>query len=257
MKNFVIVFVLVILVGLASCLIMGNRVKGNGDLTTIEKTLPPFNKIDVRGKTEVHFHLSPDYRVEVTTDSNIQEYILTDVENQVLIIQPEKYINLSPTKELLDIYCPEISAVSLSGSSFFKADDDITTSNFKIDISGSGTINANISSESIAMDVSGSGKIISNVSCDNIAMDISGSGDVELSGASKMFKIDINGSGEMKGKNFTTDDCVVDINGSGSMTAAVNNNLEGKISGSGKIMYRGNPKITFYNSGSGKIENIE
>jgi hypothetical protein len=211
---------------------------GNGNIITDERNLLPFKEITVSGGTEVRFHTSTEYRAVVTVDSNLNEYFETIVRNEVLIIKHKPLRSYSFTKEIVDVYCPSIAGITISGSGRFEAIDKITTPVFKTDISGSGTIY---------------GTIVSN----SFSARISGSGEINITGSSQGAEIEISGSGNFNGTEFRINDCSIDISGNGKVNVFVEDNLNGKISGSGRIKYRGNPKIDFRNSGSGRIEGIE
>jgi hypothetical protein len=216
-----------------SCITIGNR-----DIITDERDLPPFKEITVSGGTEVRFHASTEYRAVVTVDSNLNDYLETTVRNEVLTITHKPLRSYSFTKEIVDVYCPSIVGISISGSGHFETIDKITTPVFKTNISGSGTI-------------------YGTIECNSISVRISGSGETNITGSSQEAEIDISGSGDFNGTEFRINDCSIDISGSGKANVFVENTLYGKTSGSGRIKYRGNPKLDFRNSGSGRIERIE
>ncbi|MDR0669878.1 MAG: DUF2807 domain-containing protein, partial [Treponema sp.] len=132
---------------------------GNGNIITDERNLLPFKEIAVSGGTEVRFHAGTEYRAVVTIDSNLNEYFETIVHNEVLIITYKPLRSHSYTKEIVDVYCPGIAGISISGSGRFEAIDKITTPVFKANISGSGTIYGTIECNSISARISGSGEI--------------------------------------------------------------------------------------------------
>ena len=211
---------------------------GNGNIIMDERNLLPFKEIAVSGGTEVRFHASTEYRAVVTIDSNLNEYFETIVRNEVLIITYKPLRSYSFTKEIVDVYCPSIAGISISGSGQFAAIDKITTPVFKTNISGSGTL-------------------YGTIECNSISTHISGSGEINITGSSQEAEITISGSGDFNGTEFRINDCAIDISGSGKANVFVENNLDGKISGSGHIRFRGNPKFDFRSSGSGRIERIE
>jgi hypothetical protein len=221
-----------------SAVFMSCITNGNGNIITDERNLLPFKEIMVSGGTEVRFHTSMEYRVVVTVDSNLNEYFETIVRNEVLIIKHKPLKLYSFTKEIVDVYCPSITGVSISGSGRFEAIDKITTLTFQTNISGSGTIYGAIESNSFSARISGSGEI-------------------NITGSSQGAEIAVSGSGDFNGTEFRINDCSIDISGSGKVNVFVEDNLSGKNSGSGRIKYRGNPKIDFRSSGSGRIERIE
>ena len=206
-----------------SCAIFINV--GNGDLVSIEKNVSPFEKVNVSSSAEVRFYASPEYKIIITTDSNLIDMVETNVRNNTLNIGT-RYGNYSFSKFFVDIYCPAITGVSMSGSGKFTTDETITVSAFESEMSGSGKIEGTIDCETF------SGKISGNSDDSNIS---------------------ISGSGNFNGFDFIMKDAVVSITGSGKADVHVTDHLKAIISGSGSINYRGDPGLDSHVTGSGKI----
>jgi hypothetical protein len=220
-----------------SCTIEIVRVKGNGHLISSERTVSPFEKINSGGSAEIRFHESQEYRAVVTVDSNLDEYVEIKTRNNTLIIGTESGRSYSFTKLVVDVYCPTLTGISISGSGSFKGEDIITASRFDTNVSGSG-------------------KIYGTVECDTFHADISGSGKINVTGTSTDSKIDISGSGDFIGTEFNVNNATVHISGSGKATVCVSDKLNANISGSGEIRYYGNPNVDSKISGSGRIKKM-
>ena len=211
-------------------------IRGNGNLAALEKTVSGFEKINISGSAEVHFHTSPEFRIVVTVDENLAEYVEIVTKDNVLNVGT-KNGSYSFTKFLVDVYSPVLTGVSVSGSGSFSSVDKITVPTF-------------------AMSVTGSGNIEGTVECENFSARVTGSGDIIVTGNSKNADIVVTGSGEFKGNDFIIGDATVHINGSGNIVMYVTDNLKANISGSGEINYRGEPKIDIKNNGSGRIRKM-
>jgi len=209
---------------------------GNGNLVTSERTVSTFEKISSGGSNEISFHVSPEYRVVVTADSNLVEFVTTDVRNNVLNIGFKRG-SYSSTRIQIDVYCPALTSVSISGSGSFTGNDTIITSTFD-------------------SNVSGSGEIIGTIECNNFSANISGSGKIIITGSGKNSDINISGSGIFSGSNFTINNAAVHVRGSGKAIIFVSEYLNVVISGSGEVDYRGDPKIESKTSGSGQINKL-
>jgi len=234
----IIVISLALIVGIFGGCFLDNSytVRGNGNITTSEKSVSSFEKINISGSAEVHFYASQEYRTFVTVDSNLLEYLEIDTKGNTLNIGT-KSGNLKFTKYLVEVYCPAVNSVSISGSGRFAGMDDINVSAFTLNISGSGRIEGTIKSETFAAKISGSGSIM-----------LIGNGDDS--------DIDISGSGSFNGNEFSINKAAVRISGSGKANVNVSEYLNAKISGSGNINYRGNPKIDSKISGSGRLKKM-
>jgi len=206
---------------------------GNGDLVSSEMNVSSFEKIRSDGSSDVRFHANQEYRVVVTTDSNLMDIITINADDNTLRIGTKSGY-YSFTKFIVDIYCPVLTGVSISGSGKFSADEKIIVPLFESNISGSGNMNVIIE-------------------CENYSTDISGSGDIAIAGTSNNSNIKISGSGNFNGIEFKTNNVTARISGSGDLRIWAVENIDANVSGSGSIRYRGTPKIKFSGSGSGKI----
>jgi hypothetical protein len=231
------------------------RIKGNGDMVTSERAVSAFEKIQIRGSAVVNYHASLEYRVVVTVDSNLEEYTMVYTEGNELKIgtKNEKGKSYSFTNYIVDVYCPKPSAVSVSGSVLFNVIDKINTSTFALAVSGSGKVNGTFECENFSAFITGSGDIESHIECNKFEAAISGASKITVTGSAK--DMDVSGSGSMifTGNEFQTNNANVIISGSGRIRIWVLEYLKATVSGSGSITYRGNPKIDYTGSGSGRL----
>ena len=234
-----------------SCVVF--PVIGNGQLITIEMTVSSFEKINAGGSAEVRFHASRDQRVVVTVDSNLSDYVDIFTQNKELNIRLKNRGSYSFTRFLVDVYCPVLTGVSMSGSGSFTGADKIVTSSFESYVSGSGKIEGTIECDTFSTRLSGSGKINNDIVCNSLSADISGSGEITITGTGKDSSVKISGSGDFKGIEFKTNNVSAQISGSGNMNIWVLDYLRANISGSGSVRYRGNPRIDYSGSGSGRL----
>ena len=228
------------------------EIKGDGNIITSEKTASSFSIIHTSVSVDVNFHASQEYRAHITVDSNLLEYVKVNVEGNTLYIGT-KNGSYSFTKFVVDVYCPFVSEVSMSGSGNFKGMDKIVVPKFESKISGSGDITGMFECEEFSARISGSGKIKGDVECKDFSADIRGSGDVKMKGSATNLNVSVSGSGDFKGSELKTNNAVINLSGSGNINLWVEDNLKARISGSGEIKYRGKPKIDFSASGSGRL----
>jgi len=228
--------------------------RGNGNMVTSERAVSPFEKIKISGSAVVNYHASQEYRVVVTVDSNLEEYTKVYTEGDTLKIGTKGGKSYSFTNYIVDVYCPKLSAVSVSGSVRFNGMDKINTSTFALAISGSGKINGTFECENFTTRISGSADIESHIECNRFEADISGSGKIAVFGYAKEMSVSVSGSVTFNGNEFQANSATINTSGSGTMRIWVLDYLKAKVSGSGRITYRGNPKIDYSVSGSGRLE---
>ena len=224
----------VLLIALAISFANAAGARGNGNTVTIEKKLPPFERIHIGGTAAVNYHLSNEYRVLVTVDSNLEEHLDIVTNDSRLSVRPKQGQRIFPTEFTVDVYSPSLSGVSLSGDVQFMGKDKISARDLSLRISGSGEIDADIICENFSANISGSGRISLSGSCNDLALTISGSGNFE-------------------GYDFQSNNADVRVSGSSRIDIWALENLKIRMSGSGWLRYRGNPYIDSSSSGSGYI----
>jgi len=230
------------------------HIRGNGDMVTSERSVSAFEKMQIIGSVVINYHASQEYRAVVTVDSNLEEYTRVYTEGDTLKIGTKNGKSYSFTKYIVDVYCPKLNAVSVSGSVRFNGMDKISTSTFALGVSGSAKINGAFECENFTARISGSVEIESHIECNKFEVDISGSGEIAVSGAAKETSVSVSGSATFTGNEFQTNNAIIDISGSGSIHIWVLDYLKARVSGSGRVTYRGNPKIDYSGSGSGRLE---
>nr|WP_321228118.1 head GIN domain-containing protein [uncultured Psychroserpens sp.] len=218
----------------------GKKIKGNGNITTVTRTTSDYDAVHCAGSFDYILVSGTEGKITIEGESNLLEYIITEVKNGKLVIKTQKGKNLNPSNnKTIKITIPfkDIDAVSLSGSGDLWNEDQINSNNFKATLSGSGDVILNIKSQ-------------------NASGSVAGSGDLTLKGSTNNLSAKVTGSGDFHGFNLKTVNTDVSVTGSGDAEVVCNGNLKARVTGSGDIEYRGNPtkedsKVT----GSGSIEN--
>jgi len=182
-----VVLGIVLLIGLmAGC--------DNGDVVSNERNVTAFEGIITNSSADINIYPGRDYKVIVTTEENIQSNILTEVRSNILNIESKGKFS---TKELkIDIYMPELKAITVKGSGDVKINNG-SISNLEINISGSGDIDArNYQVENVNINSKGSGDARLWVT-ETLNGSISGSGDIFYKGNPRI-DVKITGSGDLR-----------------------------------------------------------
>lgn len=214
------------------------KIKGDGNMVTKTRNVSDYDQIKVKGSLDVSLISGTEGKIKIEGESNLIEYIVTEVEDESLKIYVKKgyYLKQSTGKKLvITVPFKDISAVSLSGSGDIVSKDTITANDFKTGVSGSGDISLVVSAQ-------------------NITGQVSGSGDLVLRGTSDSFEARVSGSGDIQAYDLKAQDVNVAVAGSGDLEVTATSSIKARVSGSGDIYYRGNPaKEDKKVSGSGDI----
>lgn len=215
------------------------RVKGNGNTVTIERSVGEYDRVALAGWFDVELVDGNEGELTLKGESNLLEYIKTEVKDGKLTIKQRKGVNLRPSNWnegiLITVPVEDVDGVSLSGSGDIVGKTTLKSDNFKTSISGSGDISLEI--EAKRVDAS-----------------MSGSGDMNLSGRATDFEVSVSGSGDIRAYDLEADFVDAQVSGSADIKITANEMLKARVSGSGDISYKGNPKkIDTKSSGSGDI----
>jgi hypothetical protein len=215
------------------------RVKGNGKTVTIERSIGNYDFVALAGWFDVELVDGNEGELTLKGESNLLDYIKTEVKDGKLTIKQKKGVNLKPSNWnegiLITVPVESVDGVSLSGSGDIVGKTILQSNNFKTSISGSGDITLQVEAKSV--DAS-----------------MSGSGDIRLSGKTTDFEVSVSGSGDIRAYDLEADFVDAQVSGSADIKVTANEMLKARVSGSGDISYKGNPKkIDTKSSGSGDI----
>ena len=201
------------------------KIKGNGNQTTISRSTESYDEITVTGSFDVELVSGKEGTITINGDENIINHILTEVEGSTLKIHFEKNKSYSYNSKLIIIVpFEEISAVSLTGSGSIHNKDAINAENFEIKLAGSGDGNFEVNST-------------------NLKIALAGSGDLKVTGTAKDLEAKIAGSGDLDCSKIEAKNAEVAVAGSGDLKVNCIKNLTASVAGSGDIHYKNKPEI--------------
>lgn len=216
----------------------GKSVKGNGELETITRNVGDYNEISVAGFFDVTLVAGNEGELTIEGESNLLEYIETEVNGERLTIKVKNKQNLKTSwgKDIkIRVPFRDLNQVSLSGSGEIMSTDVIKANNFRVSVSGSGDINLVVEASSTESRVTGSGDLV-------------------LRGSTRDHETSVTGSGDLEAGRFKADNVDAKVTGSGDIRVSCEKSIRARVTGSGDIEYVGNPtKQDTKVSGSGDI----
>lgn len=213
-------------------------IKGNGEMTSEKRNTGDYDEISLVGSMDVELVTGTEGNLTIEAESNLQEYITTEVNGNTLKISVEKGYNLKPSRNngiKVTVPFKDISSVEVTGSGDLWNTSKITSKKFSTKVTGSGDVK-------LELDV------------ENLEGAVTGSGDIHLTGKARDFNCKVTGSGDFKAYDLKAENVEATVMGSGDIQLTANSNLKAKVMGSGDIKYKGNPgKQDFKTSGSGSV----
>jgi len=191
-----------------------NTIVGNGQITSVTRTVANFNQIVVNGSVDVDATVGTKTSVIVSGDSNIVQLVQTNSRGGSLTVEIQgSYTTNNPLT--VTIVTPSLDNISLNGS---------------------GNITAHA------------------LNAGQQVLNLNGSGNIDADGTVTTLSADLEGSGNINAQNVKAPQASVELNGSGNVTVNASKSIKANLDGSGNITYYGNPPSTDnHTNGSGNI----
>ena len=195
----------------------GLRIENDGPHTVQTRTVGTFDRIDLRGSTDVLITHGPSATLAVAGGRNRVRDVITRVQSGTLVVQER---NSDATLHLGgDGPTVTVSTPSLVGA--------------RLDGSGDLAVNG-LAGGALQIRVDGSGDVDAHGRLDALDAAVDGSGDLDLGGVvAQTANVNLSGSGD------------ADVHAVRTLSAVV--------SGSGDVSYAGDPRVTRNVSGSGDV----
>ncbi len=233
-KNFFLVLILSSLLNFTSCKKGTFCENGHGDLSTEERLVSEFDRINLLSAADVYIIQDQTQALSAIAQDNILKILETQVVDRELLIDFSECVR-DHKQVTLHATMSEIRYITLKGSGNIISEDYLTDDEINLLIPGSGKIE------------------LKNIDFERIVTEIAGSGDIALTGKNIKHNIIILGSGNVLAFDLESETVNIQLFGSGNIYVSASVDLNVKITGSGNVYYKGSPNITQEITGSGKV----
>ncbi|NOY38051.1 MAG: DUF2807 domain-containing protein [Chlorobi bacterium] len=212
------------------------QIRGNGNIVRQTRDVGPFNGIIVRSGIDLFISQTGNPSVEIKSDENLQQYIITEVKDGILYVYVEKNRNIWQS-HAMDAYVSigDIRSLKVSGGGDVASEGTIKSEDLKIVISGGGDLEMNLDATALNLSMSGGGDAEVQGRINDFKAALSGGGDLELDALLETISLTVSGGGdaEIRGDgNVSTAD--ITISGGGDLEMDIPcNNLTIQVSGGG------------------------
>jgi len=217
----------------------GEKITGNGNIISKKVTTAAYDKVEVSGFFDVDLIPGKEGNITVDGEQNLLDFVTIEVVQQTLkiYIQKGKNIRTSVGKGILvKVPFESLDGVSLTGSGDVNMKGTIKTDKFEARLTGSGNIALNVEANATTASMTGSG-------------------DLTLKGKTQNLECRMTGSGDLDAYNLASNNVDAAVSGSGNCKVNCTNNFVARVSGSGDISYKGDPKKKDTKvAGSGSIQ---
>lgn len=232
MKHIAIIAALALLVvGCAPC------IEGVGEITSERRVQTPFTGIEVGGNINLVIEqtsANSNPYIVVHAQENILPSVKAEIKGDVLHVETEGCVTTSEPIKVV-VVTPQLTSIEYSGSGEVLCYMMFATPEMRIEQSGTGEITFRLMSQKTDIVHSGSGRIL-------------------LNGATNELNIECTGSGKLELDTFRAENVSIEHSGSGDVSVQSHSSLDVQLSGSGNVLYRGEPQnLQQENTGSGNI----
>lgn len=212
------------------------KLKGNGNVTTVNKSIQAFDKLRVSNKFEVEI-VQGEPALSISLDENLQEIIEVNQNGSELSLVLDDYQHPVPSygsRVKVRVSTPNITNIIANGGSKVWSDSLIRAPQLKLRSSGAASIKLTVES-------------------DKIEAKMSGAGNVTLNGNAQRMNLRSSGAGQFNGENITINDVEISANGASKISIHAVDFLNVYASGASVIEYKGNPKVEQSTSGASRV----
>ena len=200
-----------------------NSVRGNGDVTTVTRSINKnFNTIKVSRGLDVYITQSNNESITVEADDNLHDIIITEVENNVLKIYADENIRFSKSKKVM-VSFKNISKITATSGS-----DVISTNVIKAD-------------DLELLTASGSDMKV-EIETNSATCESSSGSDLRVSGKTNKLYAEASSGSDIKAGNLKALETTARASSGADITLNTTKTLIAKASSGGDINYYGNPE---------------
>ena len=258
--NFTIMKTLKLLIPLLAILVTScSKISPSGELITLTRTFSgSVDELLVSSGFVVECDNTLEAgSVEITTNSNIMQYVITEVKGNTLALGLKSIFSFAYNKITLKArISPDIfNHFDLSGSSQLYL-SDAERKELELDASGGSKLYLNnITTKELEIDTSGGSKIkIDGLETEEFTTNASGGSEIEANGKCHDLEATLTGGSKMLGQKLTTENVEAMMSGGSKMYIDVTNSIIYDGSGGSQLYYTGEPaKVYSQTSGGSEL----
>jgi hypothetical protein len=239
MKTAIKVFSLLLIIGLTSCksdINFGKGIDGSGNVITEKRNISQkFTKISTSSGVNVILEQGSPTMVEVETDDNLIEHVVTEVENGTLVVKIQGNISMM-TSINVRIKTETISSLESTSGSSIKSKNTINGSSIALKSSSGSEIKVDLEYES--------------VSCES-----SSGSEIKASGKTLRLETKSSSGSEIDARNLAANEVYAQSTSGSSTIVNPIVKLDGKASSGSSIDYIKEPKkVTKEETSGGRVD---
>lgn len=219
--------VILILLSLTLCSWASQGTERKRKVETETREVGFFNKINSSGPVQLILQKGETNKVTVEAESNIIEYVITEVEGDKLIVRMTGSWNNEKIKQpiLVHVTLPELREIKAKAASSVESKEVWESPELKLDASSAARISLAVKTRNLELEVVSAASII-------------------ISGETVELEAELTAAGTLKAGELVAERADVKISSTAYAVINVQNELSYDVSAIGKLKYYGSPEIT-------------
>jgi len=211
------------------------QTRGNGDVTTQERQVSSFDAINVGCAIHLYISQGEKQMVKVETDENLQNKIVTKVNNGTLHLSCDNIKDA--TKMAVYVTVVNLKKLDASGASKVTGETLLKSEQFELYTSGASKAILNIETGTLINETSGAANNTLNLKAGTVNTEVSGAGTLTLKGTAEKHNTEVSGAGNLKAIEFVTNNTDAEVSGAGNAKIMARKQLKADLSGAGNLAY--------------------
>lgn len=247
-----------------------NKVIGNGNIITQNRTVSSFDAIEVSDGWDIILTQNGKHALKIESHENFMEHVVTEVVGGTLKIYATNRLSINwkndrQHRKKIYVSFVNLKSIRASGGSDVEATQVIQAKDLSINLSGgsdlerfilkANSLNGKLSGGSdvsIAFETiqkinlvasGGSDLVLRDISGNACKLDISSGSDAILSGEVTNLEITASGGSDIDSHSLKVNDCTLALSGSSDAYMEVQGKLDISLSGGSDVSLRGSPQI--------------
>ena len=213
------------------------KVRGSGNVTTVEHDVKPFTVLELDGVFNVVIEQGDKESVTVETDDNLQELVRIENRGSTLIVDTPNRINIKKSKRMnIYVTITDLERLNISGVGNVESANLLKLGDFELRVKSVGNVDLELDAKYLDARMNSVGNI-------------------SLSGKMEKADIDNGGVGNLDAYDLENEILNLKSSGVGRTEVYASKEISIRSSGVGNVYYKGDAVITDLNvKGVGKVK---
>ena len=228
-----------------------NKVIGNQNVISLERAITnDFTKVKVSNGIDLFVEQGNDISLTVVTDENLQDIIITEVEEGQLRIYTKKNIWKAASKKVY-LTVNALEALSASSGSSVVFENRLKATDLELSTSSGASLKIGVDTRSLmAKSSSGSSSKI-EVNASSVTTKSSSGASLRISGETITHETSASSGGSIRGNGLVSKKVIAKASSGASVSVYASESIDGKSSSGGGIRCEGDPKQVIKSTSSG------